>query len=175
MQVALARQELDHGDVVGEGCGGAYELVKVSRECQHLLEGFIEFLGCAEVMLGKNQSCPGAQLLKLFWFALRGSLYFNINQLAADGGGFAKDIELRGDGTTKLPSTGNPPASCDRYRAVMGFEKTLDFRESQARLGKVVQPELQQGVIARQGLGPFAHLIGVGAGHCHAYARQPVG
>src|SRR5579864_2831791 len=152
MQVALARQELDHGHVVGEGCGGTYELVKVSGESQHFLEGFIEFLGCAEIVLGKNQSCPGAQLLKLFWFALRGSLYFNINKLAASGGGFVQDIELRGDGTTKLPSAGNPPASRDRYRAVMGFEKALNLRESQARFGKVVQPELQQGVIAHQGL-----------------------
>jgi hypothetical protein len=60
---------------------------------------------------------------------LGGSLQFDVNQLAACGSGFVKDIDLRGDRTAKLSPACGSPASSDRDRAVVGFEKALDSRE----------------------------------------------
>ena len=63
MLVALAGQELDHGDVVGERGRGTYDLVEVGGEGTHLLERFVELLGGTEVVVREDQGGAGAELL----------------------------------------------------------------------------------------------------------------
>src|SRR5450631_290102 len=90
--VALPRQKLDHGDVVGERGGGADDLVEVGRVGEHFFQSLVQLLGGTKVMEGENEGAAGAKLLELFWLALACGLQFNIDQLATGGGSFAQNV-----------------------------------------------------------------------------------
>ena len=57
MVIALALQELNHGNIVGERSGGTDDFVEVCGERAHLFQRFVELLGPAKIMKRKNQ--PG--------------------------------------------------------------------------------------------------------------------
>ncbi len=90
--VTFLRQKLDHGDVVGEGSGRADDLVEVSRVGDHFFQRLVELLGGPEVVKRKDQSRSGAKFLELFGLALASGLEFDVNELAAGGGGLAQNV-----------------------------------------------------------------------------------
>ena len=86
--------------------------------------------------------------------------------------GFGQDIELGGDGTAEFASAGDSAAGRDHHRAGMSVEKMLDLGKRQSGLRNVVQPELQKGVIANQGLGLLDQFGGVWSGDRDAHPRH---
>src|SRR6202035_2304704 len=137
MAIALPRQKLDHGDVIGESRRSADDLVEVGRIHQHFLEGLLKLLSGPEIVKRKDQGGTGAQLLELFGLALARCFELNIDQLASGGSCFAQDVQLRNDRAAELAPTGNPPAGRDGEGSGGGLEEAFDFGERQTRLGKV--------------------------------------
>src|SRR5205823_4022543 len=102
---------------------------------QHLLQSFIELLGSAKIMERKDQSRAGTHLLQLLGLAFTGGLQFDIYQLATRGSGFVEDVHLRSDRAPELAAADGSPAGRNGYRAGMSFQKALELRNRQARLG----------------------------------------
>src|SRR5229473_3142305 len=110
MLVGFAAQELDHGNVIGKCGGGGDHFVKIGGVGAHLFQSFVELLGTAKVVKREDQSGAVAQLLQLRWLALECGLNLDVNELAAHGRGFGKDVELRSDRTAEFTSTGDAAA-----------------------------------------------------------------
>ena len=77
--VALFLQKFHHRHVVIKSRGGSYDLVEVSRNRNHLFQRLFQFSGSPIIVIGKNQSSPGAQSLQLLGFQTRSTLQFDIN------------------------------------------------------------------------------------------------
>ena len=110
MLVAVALEELHHGDVVVESGGGADDLVEVGGVVDHFDQSFVELLGGAEVMKRKDDGGLGSKFGQLRRFQAAGGLQLYVNQLTTGVGGFSQDFDFRGDGAFELASVGHPAA-----------------------------------------------------------------
>src|SRR5690349_531216 len=138
MAVALAGEEANHRDVVGQGGGGAHDLVEVGGIGQQFLEGFFQLFGAPKIMEGEDQSGSGAEFLELFRLAFAGSLKLDVDQLTSRSSGFVENVELGGDSSAEFASAGRPTTCGNGHGAGVGLEEALEMGQCKGRFGKIV-------------------------------------
>ncbi len=138
MLLALALQELHHHDIVIERLGGADHLVVVRRESGHSLEGLVELAGGAKVVEGENDGGGGAQAVQVFRFQGGGAFQFQVDELAAVGGGLYQNVNLGRHRSPELASVDGAAAGGDHQGFGVVIGEAAQLLERQRRLSNVV-------------------------------------
>ncbi len=138
MAVAKLLQKFHHGHVVVKRRGRADDLVEIGGDLHHFFQGVFQILGGPKIVVGKDQGRLPPQALHLFRPALDGALQFDIEQLAAGGGGLSQNVQLGRQGALEPSPAGGTPAGGDGREVGMVFHETLDSGECERRPGQIV-------------------------------------
>ena len=138
MAVAKLLQKFHHGHVVVKRRGRADDLVEVGGDLHHFFQRVFQILGGPKIVVGKDQGRLAPQALHLFRLALGGTLQFDVEQLAAGGGGLPQNVQLGRQGTLELPPAGGAPAGRDGREVGVVFHEPLDSGERERRPGQIV-------------------------------------
>ncbi len=100
-------------------------------------------------MKGQNQARAAAQPGDCFRLATNAALDFQVQQVAASGGGFAENFQFRGHRPLETTAVLRSPAGADGGHMLMIFKEPADLGQGGSRLLQIVQAEFEEGVIPR--------------------------
>jgi hypothetical protein len=152
--------QLEDGEVVGQGLGGGNDFDELRCEGLDTLCSLLQAFGTGEVVEADEQGgARGAQAVaELSEGGGPGFLcgfHFEVDDLAAGGGGCGQDIQFRGQRSMEVATEPLAAAGGDGGDIPVEVEKILDFGQGGGGFGQEIEAELEKPGVGAGNFGAF--------------------